>query len=263
MLLEQLRYSLANLGEENFNETEFENIANIITQPVYVQLADTNNNVASLTITAEGLSSRMSDAEGNISSLTQTVNGMTLSVSNGSSSSTIRLVANGVAISSQSIYFSGMVTFTDLSTSGNTTITGDNITTGTISAINIEACDIESSTFRTILSSSGTVGGKIELCYQDNSTVAGLLEMDIGGSGDPEQSAYRIFWKTYTVGGIAFAMKFESAGGISMETDKSIYMRATSTATMRSEIGAYISAPNVYLNGNVYINGELYTSATA
>ena len=92
MLLEQLRYSMANLGEDNFNETEFENIAKIIRDPVYVKLENTDGRVASLAVTAEGLSSRIGDAEGNISLLSQTINGLSLSVTNGSSSSTISLV---------------------------------------------------------------------------------------------------------------------------------------------------------------------------
>ena len=74
MLLEQLRYSMANLGLENFNEKEFDDIVNLITEPVYVQLSDLEGNVSSLTVTAEQLNSRMSDAEGNISTLQQTSN---------------------------------------------------------------------------------------------------------------------------------------------------------------------------------------------
>lgn len=176
MLLEQLRYSMANLGLENFNEKEFDDIVNLITDPVYVQLEDVEGNVASLTITAEQLTSRMSDAEGNIStlqqtsnsfrtqitdlqgnvstlqqtsqslstritdaegnisSLTQTVNGFTLSVSNGTASSVIRLLANGIQMSSQTIQFTGVVTFSDLAGNGTTVINGNNITTGKISA---------------------------------------------------------------------------------------------------------------------------------
>ena len=38
MLLEQLRYSMGNLDKENFNDAGLEEIANIITEPVYVQL---------------------------------------------------------------------------------------------------------------------------------------------------------------------------------------------------------------------------------
>lgn len=81
MLLEQLRYSMANLGRENFNDTAFQDIANLITEPVYVQLEDVDGNIASLYATAKSLTSRMGDAEGNISVLQQTSTSLTSRIS--------------------------------------------------------------------------------------------------------------------------------------------------------------------------------------
>ena len=81
MLLEQLRYSMANLGLENFNEKEFDDIVNLITEPVYAQLSDAEGNIASLALTAQQLISRMTDAEGNISTLQQTSNSIMSQVS--------------------------------------------------------------------------------------------------------------------------------------------------------------------------------------
>lgn len=81
MLLEQLRYSMANLGRENFNDTAFQEIAGLITEPVYIQLKDVEGNLSSLTVTAEQLISRMTDAEGNISVLQQTSTSLTSQVS--------------------------------------------------------------------------------------------------------------------------------------------------------------------------------------
>lgn len=98
------------------------------------QVTDLEGNVSALQQTSQSLTTRITDAEGNISSLSQTVNGFTLSVTNGTESSTIRLMSGSTQISSQVIQMSGMVTFTDLSGSGTTVINGDNITTGTISA---------------------------------------------------------------------------------------------------------------------------------
>ena len=112
-------------------------------------------NITSLTETAEGLNTRVSHAEGNITTLTATANGLTtrvesaegdvttikqwadsltLSVANGDSSSTIRLMAGSTEISSGSIGFTGVVTFSDLSTwnQDKTIINGGNITTGQI-----------------------------------------------------------------------------------------------------------------------------------
>lgn len=296
MLLEQLRYTLSNLGEDNFNDTELENIAGIITDPIYVQLQDDQQNIAALQLTAEGLGTRMTNAEGGISSLTQTangltsrittaegdistltqtstsltsrisnaegsistlsqtVNGMSLSVSNGSYSSTIRLMANGVTISSQSISFSGMVTFSDLSTSGWTTINGSNITTGTIQAIDISGCTITGSTFRSILSSGGSVGGEVEMYYLNTNYLAGGIRLDDNGAGTPSERRYRMFIYTDYVAGVGFAMKLQSASGMSLQADENIFISAGTICT--------VDATTINLNGDVYINGVLQELST-
>ena len=293
MLLEQLRYSFANLGQENFNDTAFQDIATIIRKPVYIQLENTDKQVASFAVAAEGLSSRLEDAEGNISQLSQmanglstrvedaegnisqlsqTVNGLSLTVDNGSSTSTIALVSNGVEISSQKISFSGMVVFNDLSGSGRSKINGDNITTGTISAITISACDVNSSVFRTNLAANGTIGGEIEMCYTGNQYVAGGIRLDDRGAGTEIESKYRMFIYTNSVKGVPFALKFESAGGMSLESENAIYMSAASSATLLGKESAYVSGPivtigkddgtsTVNIKGKVYINGELYVPA--
>lgn len=93
--------------------------------------------ISSLQQTASSLSTRISNNAGQISSLWQTVDGFSLSVSNGSSSSRVSLRSNGVTVSSVNINMTGMVTFSDLSTAGYTTINGANITTGTIRANNV------------------------------------------------------------------------------------------------------------------------------
>lgn len=273
MLLEQLKYSMGNLDKDNFNDTGLEEIANLITEPVYIQLKDDEANISALTVTAAGLGARLSDAEGNItqltatsnsltsritsaegniSTLTQTVNGMTLSVTNGSSSSTIKLLANGVLLSSQSISFSGMVTFTDLSTSGWTTINGDNITTGTIEAIDIYGCTIEGSTFQSVLKANGSVGGEIEFCYLNTSYVAGGIRLDDQGAGTEFERTYRMFIYTNYVQGVGFAMKLQSASGISLEADENVYLYAGTRMTIEGTSG-------IYLNGDVYVNGSPLT----
>ena len=213
MLLENLRYTLGNLGEENFNDTDLDDIAKMIREPVWARIEDAEGNINSLNITAKSLSSqisdingnvssltqtsqtlssqilsvegtvskltqtanslstRVSDAEGNLSSLTQTVYGMTLSVSNSGTSSTIKLMQDGVAISSQNIVMSGIVTFSDLSTAGSTTINGSNVTTGTISASRIR---LFSSMAVYTGSSGSTIGGYIGYTTSANDGSAGI-----------------------------------------------------------------------------------------
>lgn len=89
--------------------------------------------VSTLEQTASSLQSQIKNANGEISRLEQYVDSITLSVSNGSTSSTISLKAGSVTIASQNISMSGLVTYTGLS-GGTTTIDGACIKTGTISA---------------------------------------------------------------------------------------------------------------------------------
>ena len=102
MLLENLRYTLGNLGEENFNDTELDSIAKLIQEPIWARIADDegnihtlnvtaqnllsqingiNGNISTLQQTAETLSSRITTADGNISALTQTANSLSSKIS--------------------------------------------------------------------------------------------------------------------------------------------------------------------------------------
>ena len=81
MLLEQLRYTLSNLGLENFNSAELKSLTSMITEPIYARISDTDGNITTLQVTAQGLSSRVQNAEGNISTLQQTATSLTSRIS--------------------------------------------------------------------------------------------------------------------------------------------------------------------------------------
>ena len=98
------------------------------------RVTDAEGNITTLTETANGLTTRVESAEGDVTTIKQWADSLTLSVANGDSSSTIRLMAGSTEISSGSIGFTGVVTFSDLSTwqQDKTIINGGNITTGQI-----------------------------------------------------------------------------------------------------------------------------------
>ena len=98
------------------------------------RVTDAEGNITTLTTTANGLTTRVESAEGDVTTIKQWADSLTLSVANGDSSSTIRLMAGSTEISSGSIGFTGVVTFSDLSTwnQDKTIINGGNITTGQI-----------------------------------------------------------------------------------------------------------------------------------
>ena len=72
MLLENLRYTLGNLGEDNFNDAELESLAKLIREPIWARIEDNEGNIHTLNVTAQNLLSQISDLDGNISTLQQT-----------------------------------------------------------------------------------------------------------------------------------------------------------------------------------------------
>lgn len=290
MLLEQLRYTLANLGEGNFNQAELENIGNVITQPVYVQLQGLEGQMASLSVTAEGIATRVSDVEGNISTLTQTsnaisarvqsaegnitsltatvnglnstvsgldgkytslsqtVSGMKLEVINGEQWSMISLTQNGVAISSQAIQITGMVTFASLADSNSvTTING-----GALTTCDIKASTITGSTLNAVLDTYGYINGDLRLYYSEvwAGFLAGGVKLDLGGAGSSTEARARMIIYTQSLIGEAVALKLQAYGGVSVESQ-------TANAYIGAATVAEIQAPSIYLWGNVYVNGNL------
>ncbi len=81
MLLEELRYLMANLGPDNFNDKELDGLVKIIREPLRIQLEDAEKGWKNqLDITAQGLQAQISDNSGNITSLTATSQGLQSSV---------------------------------------------------------------------------------------------------------------------------------------------------------------------------------------
>lgn len=82
VLLEQLRYTLFNLDGSNINQNALSEFIKDISEPIYAKIADTDENVNEISITAKGLDARLSDAEGNITQIDTTAKGLQVSVSN-------------------------------------------------------------------------------------------------------------------------------------------------------------------------------------
>lgn len=95
------------------------------------QIAQTRSEI---TKTADEIMLTVKGLDNEISLIDQKVDSITLSVSNGESSSQIRLMVNGISVSSQTIRFTGDVVFESDLSSGYTLISGDCIRTGQISA---------------------------------------------------------------------------------------------------------------------------------
>ena len=174
-------------GTPNFDYNEIilsEKIARVrqTVEAFEVEYADFKEDTqANFEVTADSISSEVSRAQRAESSLSsqiqQTAESIHLNVTNGSTSSTIKLYLDQTELSSNTIQMNGLVKFTDLSTSGSTTINGSNITTGTINAsvvnvTNINASNITSGT----LSADRIQGGKLRISDAGSSTKAILVQ---------------------------------------------------------------------------------------
>ena len=210
-------------------------------------------------LNAESITGLVTKTDGlstSFSKLEQKVDSFTLSVDNGDTSSTIKLMAGETEMSSQEIKLKGVVTFTDLSTeSESTIINGSNIKSGTITGVKFVSED--------------DVYGKVEIdngqieWMTDEGYTCGIISMGDG-----------MALTIYSYSGMSFDLKSDSAlylgAATNVEIDSTsghIHINAKAgnvyigdDGTSDVEIGA--EGKNVYLKGNIYINGVLYTGST-
>lgn len=132
-----------------------------------------------ISASVDGLNIKASELSGQYTQLSQTVDSISLTAENGGNTSKLTLSANGIALSSADITFSGMVTFTDLSTwnQDKTIINGGNITTGQIHNLNYSTVyDLDGAWIR-----MGTEAG--ERVFLDNRHIAWYATINTGSIG--------------------------------------------------------------------------------
>lgn len=203
MLVEELRYTFNNLDIDNFNDAGLEELAKIITEPVYVQLKDDEGNISALMVqanslfsrmqsaegnistlqqTATALSSRVQSTEGNISTLTQTADAIILSVSNlATDFTTLSLTVNGLTIEGP-----GGTTLINGAMIKTGTIYGDAIIAGTINGSAIQAGTVTANYLigdtvglRSQVSGSTYTAGAMTITGSSSSTFA----VELGSNG--------------------------------------------------------------------------------
>lgn len=136
---------------------------------------------ASLSVKLDGITSQVTGLDSAVSSIEQKVDNISLSVSNGTDRSTISLFVGGVEVSSKTIRFTGDVVFESDLADGSTTVSGDCITTGEISARYIKLGG-EMEVYETLNSNSS--GGY--LGYMEGLSAEGFTTQGIGLKDDTE-----------------------------------------------------------------------------
>ena len=311
MLREQLAYSLSNLGIENINPGSLKQLANIITEPVYVRLEDTEGSVSNILVDVSSLQSSMSDVEGNVSSLQQTtqalttrvtdseenistlqqtstslagrvtdaegdigqlqitaqsltasvsslegsvtsisatVNGLTLSTTNGSTSSSIKLLANGVQLSSANLTFHRLRDLHEPADLGRDNHQRREREHRHHQRNKHPGLHISGSTFSTTLSSTGGVGRGDTLLLAQH-VLSRRWPAPRCGRERAERlkplPAVHLYAKR---SGNSFVLKLQSAGNMSLESGQGVFIDGTQQVN--------ITAPQIFLVGTVYVNGS-------
>lgn len=217
VLLEQLRYTLFNLDGSNINQNALSEFIKNISEPIYAKIADTDENVNEISITAKGLDARLSNAEGDITQLDTTAKGLQASISNLDGAITnIKVDVNGLratvsgkidGTAAQTLIDQNLNKITLAATSGSsgTTFTlskdGAQIaSTGTVD-LHVKAVNIDGT-----LTAGALRGGSVSLLAGDTSV--GSMDLAYTGTGQVGVGL------TATYGG----MKMHAAGNIFLES---------------------------------------------
>lgn len=147
-------------------------------QQIQSQVTGLDGQMSGITQTVSSITSQVNGLDGQVSTIEQKVDNITLSVSNGSTSSSISLSVGGVVVSSQNIQMNGLVTFTGLA-NGTTTIDGACIKTGTIDADRLNLTgeitftDFDNSTQNTINNANTNASTALSTAISVSGTVSG------------------------------------------------------------------------------------------
>lgn len=112
----------------------------------YIRYALNNIDVRNMTLSTAASVRKVGDIDTSVSEIIQDVDRISLSVT--TKDGKVSLALNGAGGGGGTIDLTGMVTFSNLETSGQTVINADNITTGKITALDIEGVNITGSVFK-------------------------------------------------------------------------------------------------------------------
>lgn len=215
-LMEQLRYAMHNLGEENFNTVSLAEMGETITKPLKVSVEDLAGNYSKLQVKATGISAAVSDIEGRVALVEQDIGGLHIS-----------------------------------SGGGTTSISGIGIKTAAISASYIEG-----STFSCVLEHGGDQSkGNLQF-WRENAagarTLAGEMRLDTQGT----QLKNRLFLSAYQEFGIKLQSQgdssYESVGGsVYLAAEEQMLLTAKNTVRIAAPGGTQYQfrADGIYFGG--------------
>ena len=281
ILLEQLRYTLSNLGAENFNDTALKEIGEAIQGPLVSVITDMEGNISTLEQTASSLTTRLdnfngtsstieqtatslttrvSNAEGNISQVSQTADKINWVVASGTSAATmtmtsdaVRVMADGINLSGSSVMIDAdkirmtgtteFLTADDVGDGGSTVIAGNRI------SLNIDGDDDDGQT--SLVSDNG-----MNFEYAANGTSVSFAEINTSINGSDSDVSSRYALNIQAVGFFNAAgqpvhpsVKIYSSGKSSLEAERELYIASLQrTVTIDGNDFTAIRANAAYAN---------------
>lgn len=163
VLLEQLRYTLFNLDDSNFNRSALESFIADISTPIYAKIEDAEGTFSEISASAGELVARIEDVEGNYTKLSATVSGLQTTVSGKVDSGEAEAIA-------QTVFDQSAEGFTLSATSGSS---------GTVFRLNYDGVSLASTGSVDICVDAVNVTGTLSA---GNVKVDGLLEVLMGRS---------------------------------------------------------------------------------
>lgn len=222
-------------------------------EDVDASIKTVSDKTSTLEQTVNGFSGRISsiettanNASSKVTEITATVNGLTTTVANktdkGAIISTINQSAEAIKIQASKLELTGYVTMTNLSTSGQTSIDGGNIKTGTITAAkiasgSITATQIAGSTITAAKIASGTI------------TATQIAANTITGA--------KIASKTITADKISVTSLSALTANLGTVTAGSLTSNTTISVSTNLTVGN-----NIYLNQNVNTTKYIYFNSS-
>lgn len=191
--------------------------------------------------------------------LSTKLDSITLEVSNGKTESTFTLKAGETTLSSGTIKMTGLVTFENLSTSGQTTIDGGNIRSNSITADKLSVTDL-SALKATIggfsIGSSAIYNGMNSLSATTNGVYLGTSGIALGGGKFKVTSAGALTATNATITGTINA----TSGTFQSVTISGSTFSGTLSNTGGS-FGGSLNYASGYFSGNLYSAGGSYTGS--
>lgn len=234
-LLEQLRYTLSNLGQDNFNEAELDGLSKTLTGPLLLKVKDVEDSLAEVVIKADGISTTVTqfqdDVAKNYSTKEQTATEISSAVSEAEGRVGTKISQTANEITQQVKAVDGRVT------SVSTTVDGLNVSTesGNQSCLNDVALRFKDS--------RNTLIGRVEM----------VNDQDIADKNNPK--------RMYVGTEQTYSLKLHSSGDSSWDSSLGdIYIQTGGAHVIILTPGgasSYSFRPDGIYYGGYYENGFL------